>query len=73
MPKSTECLNKKRRQRLTISEALRLSREERRSLVCVECGDRVRAHSTSDSGSQAAHFEHFHRNTECSLSDKKFR
>jgi hypothetical protein len=73
MPKSTECLNKKGRKRVNIREALRLSREERRSLVCVECGDRVRTHQISHSGTQAAHFEHLHRNMKCSLSDHRFR
>jgi hypothetical protein len=73
MPMSTECLTKTRRELLAVAEALKLSREQRRGLICVECSRRVIPHAASKGGVQAAHFEHFRRNSRCSLSDKRIR
>jgi hypothetical protein len=73
MPKSTDCLVKSGGNRMTVSDALSLGRQERRSLVCIECRRRVIPHSTTTDGTQAAHFEHRHRNSKCSRSDKRFR
>ena len=71
MPKSTVCLVVPRKNRLMVSDALAWGKEERRSLVCIECCCRVRPHSTATNRTQAAHFEHLARNPKCSLSDKR--
>lgn len=73
MPMSIECLTKKERKRLAVADALVLEAEERRALLCVECGHRVIPHAVSSDGLQAAHFEHFRRNPNCSRSDKRLR
>ncbi|SRR5258708_3620634 len=72
MPKSTVCLMRGINARVTVPEAKKLSRNERRNLVCLECKERVKPHKASDDGSQAAHFEHLARNERCSLSDHRY-
>lgn len=51
--------------------AKQLNRNDRRDLVCLECRERVVPHRESYDGSQAAHYEHFRRNDNCSLSDHR--
>jgi hypothetical protein len=71
MAKAQVALMKGTNIRLSVAEAKRLSRRERRNIICSECSERVKAHKESDDGSQAAHFEHFKRNKRCSLSDHR--
>ena len=71
MPRATDCKFGKRT--ITVADALKLNREERRELVCGECGQRVSPHKRSADGRQEAHFEHLPsdggRNVKCSRSD----
>jgi hypothetical protein len=59
--------------KITVAEALKLTRDKRRDLKCVSCGQRVSPHRRSASGKQAAHFEHVPsdggRNPACPRSD----
>ena len=51
---------------ISISQALRLHKE--RTMRCVECHGRVRAHSEGKNGNRP-HFEHHERHKGCSLGD----
>ncbi len=71
MPNLVECIVDGRR--ISIAEALsyknRLGSDTARVMFrCPECGEAVRAHK--DGGGAEAHFEHFDRNPDCSLSHK---
>ena len=72
MPLSTECRTASGK-KITVAEALKLDRDERRTLMCLLCGQRVSPHRSSADGRQAAHFEHIPsdggRNPTCPLSD----
>ncbi len=52
---------------ISISEALAGIGENYR---CLKCDESVKPHRKGRNG-QAAHFEHFKRNSKCSLSDKR--
>jgi hypothetical protein len=74
MPRSTECCIAGRKGVVaTIAEAIKLGPQERRNLICIECGQRVSPHRESRDGSQPADFEHVPsdggRNAKCSKSD----
>lgn len=76
MPLSTECRTASGKA-VTVADALKLGRDDRRSLFCIGCGQRVSPHKQSAPGKhqQAAHFEHIPsdggRNKKCPLSDTK--
>jgi 1,6-anhydro-N-acetylmuramate kinase len=78
MPLSTECRTASGKT-ITVADALKLNRVDRRDLVCIGCGQRVSPHKESKPGThqQAAHFEHIPsdggRNRECPLSDTSRR
>ena len=70
MPKMTVCVFGDKE--IDIEMALDVRDQSRRlrgklDLKCVECNKPVRAHKESSNG-MAAHFEHFERNPDCSLS-----
>jgi hypothetical protein len=69
MPLSTVCMMGS--EKVTVSKALGLGRNQRRTLTCVECAKRVTPHKAAHDGSQEAHFEHFRRNKKCSRSDHR--
>jgi len=70
MAKSTVCEIERagRWEEINVAEAL--ARHERVGR-CVECHEPVKAHRQGKSGKPAAHFEHFDRNSACSLSDHR--
>ena len=59
---------------IDIHEALRLRDQAdsrsvaREEYLCIECNQPLRAHK--DGSTTGAHFEHLHRNPDCSLSHK---
>lgn len=69
MAKATECVITA----LTAIEIRGLAQKSRKTLGsvfrCKECGRPVKVMDDSTAG--VAHFEHFRRNVECSLSDKR--
>lgn len=72
MPKMTEC--QYRGKSTAIQEALEIRDDLRADnstldFRCNECGQPVRAHKKG--GFQAAHFEHFMKNPDCSQSDSR--
>jgi len=69
MVKATTCRLNGRN--IDIADALALrQRGERITFRCRECGEKVRAHKKDATG-QAAHFEHFTKNSRCSLSTRR--
>ncbi len=66
MPKSDKCLVGD--DMLTVGEAIEL-REVGVTFHCIECEEQVIPHKEGHTKA-AAHFEHRHRNPECSLSSK---
>jgi hypothetical protein len=70
MPTATKCLLEG--QVITVQEALALKEEAKANkhvtptFTCAECNERVKPHRGG--GHAPAHFEHFHRNADCSLS-----
>jgi len=72
MALSTECLTSDGK-KVTVADALKLKRDQRRGLKCISCGQRVSPHRRSANGKQTAHFEHVPsdggRNPSCPRSD----
>ncbi len=70
MPTATTCIYKNLE--ISVQEALRLkvqaktNKQVAPNFTCIECHERVKPHQ--DGGHAPAHFEHFRRNANCSLS-----
>lgn len=71
MPLSVFCRKKGDERTIPVVDALRLSKGERRELICCECESRVIPHSESNGGTQGAHFEHYRWSEKCSLCEKR--
>jgi hypothetical protein len=54
MPLSTTCAIRGSDKQLTVAEAKKLSRKDRKNLVCLKCKERVTPHKASADGTSSA-------------------